>query len=170
MKITLFLAMSANGIIARENSGEDFLSDENWKMFCKLVEETGCLITSRKAYGTVKQWKDFNFDKINAKKIIVSRNKSLKLKDNYYLASSPKDSIKKVQELKFDKAILSSGSELNRSFMDTGLINNIILNIEPAILGRGIKLFSNKNFYTKLKLLSLTKRKGIVQLRYKVIK
>ena len=35
MKIILYMAQTMNGIIARENYNEDFLSDINWKVFCQ---------------------------------------------------------------------------------------------------------------------------------------
>lgn len=56
MKTTLYMATSANGIIARENGDEDFLSHENWKKFCELANEFGNFIVGRKTYDAVKKW------------------------------------------------------------------------------------------------------------------
>ena len=67
------MAMSLNGIIARSNGDEDFLSVVDWENFSELTEKTGCLITSRKTYENVKNWNDKSFDDINAIKIVVSK-------------------------------------------------------------------------------------------------
>ena len=40
MKVILYMAMSLNGYIARENGDEDFLSHENWNTFCELANPT----------------------------------------------------------------------------------------------------------------------------------
>jgi len=38
------MAISVNGIIARENGEEDFLSHANWIEFAKFSNKVGCLI------------------------------------------------------------------------------------------------------------------------------
>ena len=169
MKVILFMTQTINGIIARKNFKEDFLSDENWKEFLKLIKETNCFIVGRKTYQEVQKWKDFNFDNIKATKIIVSHNK-IKLNPNYILANSPKDAINKAKKLNFKKVILTGGSTLNSSFMKNNLIDEIILNVEPCVLGKGINIFNEDNFENKLKLFKVKKFKsGIVQLYYKII-
>ena len=50
MKVILYIAQTINGVIARENYDEDFLSDINWKVFVKLTEKIGCFIVGRKTY------------------------------------------------------------------------------------------------------------------------
>jgi len=44
MKVVLYTAISINGIIARENNEEDFISHENWKEFIRLSKEIGCIV------------------------------------------------------------------------------------------------------------------------------
>ena len=50
MKVILFMAISLNGIIARENNEEDFLSNKNWQMLVKLTNRTGCVIWGHKTH------------------------------------------------------------------------------------------------------------------------
>src|SRR3989338_242156 len=169
MKTILYMAITANGMIARENNQEDFLSHENWKVFVKLAESAGCFIIGRKTYEEVKKWEEYNFDSVNARKIIVSRDKGYKPAVGYTTAISPKDALQKASRLSFKRVLLAGGSILNSSFMNEGLIDEIILNIEPYILGKGISLFTSHNFEGKLKLIKATAlKRGIVQLHYKV--
>ena len=163
--------MSLNGYIAEENGSEDFLSHDNWEKFCALAKEHGNFIVGRKTYEAVSGWDDgTSFDDITGvKKVIISREEDYKLKDGYILADSPKDALSKLEG--FDSALVVGGSTINSAFMKKGLIDEIILNIEPAILGSGIPLFTKDDFYKKLEfVLSEQSENGIVTLRYKVKK
>ncbi|MDP3734126.1 MAG: dihydrofolate reductase family protein [Nanoarchaeota archaeon] len=170
MKVILYMAQTINGIIARENYNEDFLSHQNWNIFVTLAEDIGCFIVGKKTYEVVKKWEKYNFDSLNAKKIIVSRGKMSKLKNSYIYAHSPKEALDKAFELGFRKVLLAGGGTLNSSFIKAGLVDEIILNIEPFVLGRGIRIFSEEAFENKLQLRNVKKLNGIVQLHYKVRK
>ena len=47
MNVTLWMAMSMNGIVARENQSEDFLSSSDWELFLELVRSSDALIWGR---------------------------------------------------------------------------------------------------------------------------
>ncbi|MBI4128939.1 MAG: hypothetical protein HY460_02700, partial [Parcubacteria group bacterium] len=103
------MAMSVNGITARNNNKEDFLSDKNWDVFCKLAKKHGCFVVGRKTYEIVMRlYKDYNFDDVKARKIIVSSG-GFKAKD-FIAATSPKDAIEKARRMGFKRILLSGGS------------------------------------------------------------
>lgn len=170
MKTILFMAMSLNGIIADKSGGEDFLSDANWECFSTLAKEHGCFIVGRKTYEIVQKWPDFNFDSIDAElKIVISSDKSLKLHSPFLLADSPKDAIEKAMASGFKSAILAGGSTINSAFMVENLIDEVIINIEPAILGSGIPVFGESEFEKHLSLIETVKiTDDILRVRYKV--
>lgn len=172
MKIVLFMAMSLNGIIANKHGDENFLSDANWKSFSELAKEHGCFIVGRKTYEAVSKWPDFNFDGIDAKlKIVISGDENLKLEPPFVIAASPKDAIEKARAMNFESAILAGGSTLNRAFLTENLIDEIIINIEPAIIGSGIHLFAEGEFEKRLFLIESSKiTDDIFQVKYKVNK
>ena len=170
MKVILYMAQTINGIIARNNYEEDFLSHENWKVFLGLAKDMGCFVVGRKTYEEVKKWKDYNFDKINATKIIISNSPDFKLDKGYTLATSPEEAIKKASKLGFKKILLTGGGTINSAFMKNGLVDEIIIDIEPFVLGNGIRILSQEDFESRLKLLNVTKLKSeIIQLHYKII-
>jgi len=170
MKVTLYMAMSANNMIARENGDEDFLSHENWITFTNLAESFGCFIIGRKTYDVVKKWEDYNFDDIKSKKIIVTKNTKFKAPKGYTSVKSPADGIEKAGQFGFKNVLLTGGAQINSAFMKAGLVDEVILNIEPTIIGKGISLFSEDNFESKLSLVNIKKLVQIVQLHYKVLK
>ena len=170
MKVTLYMAISADGFIARKNGDEDFLSHENWNKFCELANVYKNFIVGRKTYEAVKNWEDgYGFDDLNVEKIIISQNTSYTLDSSYTLAVSPQDALAKLKEKGFNEVLLTGGSSLNTAFAKAGLINEIILNIEPVFIGNGIPLFSLDEFELPTELVTISRNNtGIVTLHYKV--
>ena len=172
MKVILLMAMSLNGMIARKDGDEDFLSHANWQSFSESAKQHGCFITGRKSYEIVETWPDYNYSSIDAKlKIIVSRNSVLELQTPFVRASSPKDAIEIAKAENISSAILVGGSSNNSAFMAENLVDEVILNIEPAIIGKGIPIFAESEFDRRLSFIDATKiADGILQVKYKVIK
>ena len=166
------MATSLNGKIAGKNGNEDFLSHANWVSFDELVKEYGCFIIGRKTYEAVQKWPDYNFNDIEAKlKIVVSNDKDLKLDPPFLVANSPKDAIEKAVAMNFEIAILTGGSTINSAFITENLIDEIILNIEPAIIGSGVPLFAESAFEKRLSFIeSVRIADDILQVKYKVNK
>ena len=173
MKTILYMGIALNGIIAREDGGEDFLSDKNWETFAELAKKYGNFIVGRKTYEAVKKWdEDYSFDDLTGiEKIIISQDLSYQLDEGYTLAQSPQDATLKLKQKGFESALVTGGSATNTAFMKEGLLDEILLNIEPTIVGKGISLFSSADFESRLKLIEMKKLDDdIVQLHYKVIK
>ena len=171
MKTTLYMAISANGIIATETGDENFLSHENWKKFCELARKYGNFVVGRKTYEAVKKWDGgYNFDDlVGVEKVVISQDKSLQLDKGYVLASSPQDALAKLS--RFENVLVTGGSNINSAFAKANLLDKIILNVEPVFVGKGIPLFAPQDFEIKTKLLSVDKSEsGIITLRYEVLK
>lgn len=166
------MAISLNGIIARENNEEDFLSHENWITLVDLAHKTGCMIWGRKTHELVKTWDKQYFEGIKGiRAVIVSTNLNYEVGEGFELASSPKEALEKLKKEGFSTAMLTGGATLNSSFAKLGLIDEIILNIEPVVVGKGIPLFFPKQFDLNLQLLKTKRLKNnILQLHYKVKK
>lgn len=170
MKVTLYMAMSVNGYIARENGDEDFISHENWETLGDLAREYGCLVIGRKTFEAVKMWgEEYSFDSFkDAEKVIVTRNKNFQAGENYTIADSPQEAVERLSGRGFERILVTGGATINSAFMKEGLIDEMILNVEPFVLGRGIRLFTEENFENKLKFISAEEiGGGIIQLRYK---
>jgi len=170
MKITLYMAMSLNGYIAEENGSEDFLSHANWEKFCSLAQEHGNFIVGRKTYEAVKNWDEgFGFDDLKGiKKVIISQDENYKSDEGYILATSPKDAFAKLKD--FESVLVTGGSTINTAFIKENFLNEIILNIEPALIGKGVPLFAQDDFSKKLQFISSEESNGIVTLHYRVVK
>jgi dihydrofolate reductase len=171
MKVTMFMAMSVNGITARSKGEEDFLSDINWESFVKLSKKKKCIIVGRKTYDAVRKWNDFSFDDIKCKKIIVSRRNNINIGQDYIIANSPNDAVKKANNLGLREVLLVGGSKLNGSFLKEKLVDEIILNVEPVLVDKGIGLADGEFSDVELELVETKDLGGgIIQLHYEVKK
>jgi riboflavin biosynthesis pyrimidine reductase len=69
-----------------------------------------------------------------------------------------------------ENILVTGGATINSAFMKEGLIDEVILNVEPFLLGDGIPVFSREDFENKLELLGSEKLgDGIIQLHYRVL-
>lgn len=171
MKVILSMAVSANGIIATNDGEEEFLSDETWNRFVERAKEIGCVVWGRKTYDAVMSYDQRYIDDIkDVKKIVVSKS-NLLLSDTCFVAASPKDAIKQLETQGFENILISGGATLNSEFAKLNLIDEIILDINPVIVGSGIPLFLPSDFELKLKLKETKKIEGNnIELVYEVIK
>ncbi len=167
MKVVLYMAITANGYIAKENN-ETSWSDEEWKSFSEKVKEIKNLIIGRKTFEIMEQEKEFK--KIdNPFTVVVSDKKENN--SNFEFVSSPEQALNLLKEKGFSEVLVAGGGMLNSSFLQKGLVDEIYLDVEPFLFGKGIKLFAENDFETNLELLE-TKQlsKNTIQLHYRILK
>jgi dihydrofolate reductase len=164
--------MSVNGYIARENREEDFLSEDNYETFVGLANQSGAAVWGRRTHETMRDYGKEALDKIkNIKKIVISRDDKFKIEEGFDLSKSPKEAIEKLESQGLKEVILTGGSNLNSSFARENLIDEIILNLQAVIVGKGLPVFYPEDFDLNLTLKEIKKISDqIVQLHYIVNK
>jgi dihydrofolate reductase len=170
MKVILYMAMTVNGLIANLDDSVDFLMPEESKSYVSHVVEAGALIVGRRTYEILSQRPEFQeFSKADVKIVVVSQS-NFKLKDlNHLVAHSPKDALEALSN--FETVIVAGGAKLNASFLAENLIDELYLDIEPALLGKGIPLFDRIDFDCALTFLSSKNlSENEIQLHYKILK
>ncbi|MDP1722507.1 MAG: dihydrofolate reductase family protein [Candidatus Gottesmanbacteria bacterium] len=138
----------------------------------KAPGQTAVSFTGEKTYEIIKTWGQEYLDDLKGiKVIIVSTNNKFEVGEGFTLAQSPQDALAQARHFGVKCVTLTGGSHINSSFAKLGLIDEVILNVEPVIIGEGIPLFAPTFFDLKLELLSMTQSKGkTIQLHYKVVK
>lgn len=168
MKVILYMAMTANGFIARTDNDTSFISKEEWNSYSAAVQAAGNVIIGRRTYDIITKQPEFQEFK-NVKVVIVSHESFEPLGENHIIASSPEKALGLLKD--FDEVIVAGGATLNASFLKENLIDEICLDIEPTLLGAGIPLVSDSGFEKSLKLLGTKQISGNeIQLHYQVIK
>jgi len=171
MKKVLYMAITLNGIIAKDDDSADFLTPTEAESYVSNVCEAGALIVGRRTYEVLSEQPEFQkFIEKGIKIVAVSKGNTLKLKDpSHRIAKSPQEAVELLSDL--DRVIIAGGGKLDASFMEAGLIDEIYLDIEPALVGQGIPLFNGEDFDVSLKFLGHKMLSdNEIQLHYEVMK
>jgi dihydrofolate reductase len=168
MKIILFAAISANGMIAKSDDDTSWVSKEEWDTYSAAVRSAGCLIVGRRTYHILTKQPEFVEFK-DVKLVAVSKKDFQTLAPNHFVAHSPREALALLKG--FKEVVVAGGGILNASFLAENLVNEIYLDVEPIILGDGIPVFKDKNFERKLKFIGQKKiTDNEIQLHYEVLK
>jgi dihydrofolate reductase len=69
-----------------------------------------------------------------------------------------------------NEVVIGGGSTLNAGFLEEHLIDEIYLDVEPLIFGKGIELFKDTDTETKLELLETASvSRNVIRLHYRVV-
>jgi dihydrofolate reductase len=161
------MATTANGYIAKENDDTSWISMEEWNSYSSIVRKAGNLVIGHRTYEILTKQPEFS-ELSEVKIVIVSSNDFQILSSNHIIVKTPQEALGVLKD--FEEIIVAGGGNLNASFMQEKLIDEIYLDIESTILGKGIKLFADGDFEVKLELIgSKNITKDEIQLHYKVL-
>ncbi len=168
MKVILYMAVTANGMIADNDDEAKFLTPEEAASYCSVVRTAGCLIVGRRTYHILTKQPEFQEFK-DAKLVVMSHGDVELVDPRHQVARTPQEAVDLLSD--FREVIIAGGGIANASFLAADLVDEIYLDIEPALLGNGIPLFKGQDFERKLKLLGHKMlSENEIQLHYQVIK
>jgi dihydrofolate reductase len=167
MKVILYMAMTVNGMIATTRDNTPW-SKVEWKSFNRFIKKRKNIIIGRRTYELMKKSGDLSgLDKIY---VIVVSSRDKKSSECIFV-TTPRMALEVAKKIGFKEVVIAGGSKLNASFVKEGLIDDIYLDVEQMIFGKGVNLFGGEDFHVKLRLVGTRKLSpGIIQLHYKVLK
>ncbi|HED36674.1 MAG TPA: dihydrofolate reductase [Ignavibacteria bacterium] len=167
-KVILYMAISLNGMIAKSDDDTNWISKEEWDSYSLAVRTAGNLIVGHRTYNILTKQPEFSEFK-DVKLVVVAQEDFETLSPNHLVAHSPKEALELLND--FEQVIVAGGGVLNASFVEENLIDEIYIDVEPIILGKGISLFWNKDFERNLKLIGQKKiTDNEIQLHYEIKK
>ena len=170
------MAMTVNGFVADSHDEVGFVSKASWEMYHTFVTKVGALIVGRRTYELMVEAGEVGEDggtHRDVQIVVVTRKKDFLPHGPAMVADSPARALELLSAKGFEEAILGRGGSLNGSFMREALVDEIILDVEPAVIGEGIKLFgeSDGGIEAKVKLMESKEfAPGEMRLHYKVEK
>lgn len=171
MRVILYMAMTANGFIAKKNGDTGFASQTEWRSFRAMIRQIGNMVVGRKTYALMQRNGELrSLESIRV--IILTRTGAFRGDHSRHTAArSPETALRILKREGFQNVLIAGGGITNTSFAKQKLINEFFLDIEPVIIGDGIPLFRGLNFGMQLRLLG-TKRlsRNELQLHYRVVK
>ncbi len=165
------MAISANGLIAKNDDNTDWISDVEWKSYVEACQKAKAMIIGRRTYEILT--KQAGFEELDGVKIVaVTQQENLELVDDIHqTANSPHDALVCLEG--FEEVVIAGGAKLNQSFLQENLVDEIYLDVEPVILSEGIPLLAPGDKSLDVSLEFLGQRMigtQVVQLHYKVNK
>lgn len=168
MKTILYMAMTANGYIAKKDDNTSWISNKEWDSYSAMIRKVGYMIIGHRTYDILTKQPEFNELK-DVKIVVVSHQDFKTLANNHLTARTPQEALGLLKDS--DEVVVAGGGQINSAFIKEGLIDEIYLDIEPIVFGKGIQLFAPEDFEYQLELLETTKLDAnIIQLHYAVKK
>lgn len=171
MKVILYMGITPNGFIAKEDGDSEWTSEEDLQGFKNYSKSVGNIIMGSNTFKAAGSYGYFPFpDTLNV--VMTHQNIENIFGDRViFIDKSPQEVLKMLEEKGFGTAFLAGGGKINSSFIKEGLIDEVYLDVEPLLFGKGIPVFSPVDFELNLELLEVNKlNPNTVQLHYKVKK
>lgn len=171
-KIILGLAASLDNYIARENGAVDWLKMEDLTEAADELREffssIDTVLTGCKTYEKGLELGQNGYDGLM--NYVFTRTPRESKKDNVrFITEGVKEFVENLKKQDGKNMCLTGGGILTKTFFEENLIDEIILGIQPTILGAGIPLFLPNDKQIDLELFDVkTRRSGTVQISYRV--
>ena len=170
--LVLYIAMSLDGFIAKENGDISFLSivedpteDYGYEKFANTIDT---VIMGRKTYEKILSMGPYPHPGI--KSYVLSKSREGNDENVEFYNGDLKLLIQNLKAQNGKNIFIDGGAETVNELMKQDLIDKYIISIIPVHLGDGIRLFKQERPEQKLKLISSEAfPSGLVQLSYERI-
>ena len=179
MKVSVFIATSLDGFIARRDGSIDWLNEANAMLpegedcgFMAFMDSVDTLIMGRKTYEQVLSFGQWPYG--DTPVVVLSHN-SIEIPSHLldtvsHSAELPSVLLKRLAANDVKHVYVDGGGTI-QSFLAESLIDEITITRIPVVIGDGIPLFAPMAEYIKLVHLGTTAYEfGFVQSRYSVNK
>ena len=139
MKVVLLMALTADGMIARDpNHFPDWTSKQDKAMFKQVTQKAGVIVMGRRTYDAIGK------PLPGRRNVVMTRNKQRRSShpDLVYTGSEPADLLASLEAEGFVEVILAGGATINTLFAQKGLIDEIQVTYSPKVFGSGLPLFA----------------------------
>jgi len=170
-KISVYIATSIDGYIARKDGGLDWLEsipinpDEDYG-FKDFMASVDVLILGRNTYDVVSGFDEWPYQ---GKRVVVMSQKLKEVREEAELFSGDIHALLLKLHTEGTTHIYVDGGVIISKFLEMGLVDQIIITVIPTILGTGIRLFNPMiNGHDCRLASSQSYPNGLVQLRYEL--
>lgn len=176
-KVSVFIAISLDGYIARTNGDLDWLDAANATVpagedcgYQSLMQTVDVLVMGRKTYEKVLSFGPWSYGETA---VIVLSSTPITFPDELpatvtHSSENPRTLCERLSRDGIDHIYIDGGNTIQR-FLSAGLVDELTITVIPILLGAGISLFGSLDTDMRLSCVD-TKRYefGFVQLKYRV--
>ncbi|MDY0932397.1 dihydrofolate reductase family protein [Chryseobacterium sp. CFBP8996] len=172
-KVSLFIATSLDGYIAKPNDDLSFLKivekeGEDYG-YTEFTETIDTLIIGRKTYDYVlKELGPSHYDNGKRDVYVITRTEKPNVGRTTFYTGNLTDLVKQLQSENGKNIYCDGGSEIINELLKNDLVDEFIISIVPVLLGNGTRLFKDGRPEQELQFVSAkTYETGLTQLYYK---
>ncbi len=162
-------AISLDGFICTNDGNSDWVVDDD--IFEIEVAQHDCIVVGRATY---EQYEGEIYPVPGAANVVLTGDPSDFEEEQtdtlLFLSGQPQSSLQQIREKNMKTVLLVGGSDTNARFAAAGLIDNVILDVHPILLGGGKRLLGGYVEQIELEKLQTTQHDGFTQIRAKVKK
>lgn len=168
-RVKLSVATSLDSYLARVDGGYDWIRMDQDYGFKEFSESVDTVLMGRKMHDLMRHRGIPAFHGIH--NYVFSRTLSgVGPGDVTYVSENKKEFIHKLRHEPGKDLWLAGGGELIGAFLQAGLVDQVLLSVQPVLLGEGIPLFPCNFPQTNLRLVeSKAYPTGVVMLAYDVV-
>lgn len=169
MKIIVYLAASANGLISNKRNVPDWLSNEYSERFMAMSQQAKAVIMGKTTYNILAP--DYLPLKDEGILVVLTHDTSAtRVQSNViFTDESPQAIAVMLESQGYSEAVIIGGTATVSEFMKAGLVNELILVVEPVLFGAGLPLLKDIDHEYSLSLYDVKKLNDhTVQLHYRL--
>lgn len=161
-----FVAASVDGKISLfRKRPPRWTSREDWRFFQKSLSHFDAVVVGRNTY-------EASAERLRSRNTFVlsSRPRTISRRGTVTFVNPNKANISKLLE-KYEVIAVLGGGKVYRFMLESGLLDEIFVTVEPLIFGRGKEMFVGGARTTRMNLLSVKRlnRRGTILLHYKIV-
>ncbi len=174
-KVIYALAASLDGFIATSEGGVEWLKmqdlEEGAEEMGEFFSGIDTILYGRKTFEKGLEMDDSGTEFKGIRNVVFSRSKTFAPIGNVeFVEGDAAEYVRNLKEADGKNILLMGGGEIAGFFMKKGLIDELIVGIQPVALGDGIPLFSGPLEITELERTGVKlRRSGTVQVSYRDI-
>ncbi len=172
-KLSLFIATSLDGYIAKPNDDLSFLKlvekeGEDYG-YAKFTDTIDTIILGRKTYDYVlKEIGSSHYDNGKRNVFVITRTKRPSVGKTTFYTGNLTELVQRLKSESGKNIYCDGGAEIVNELLKSDLIDEFIISIVPVLVGNGTRLFKDGSPEQQLELVnSKTFDTGLTQLHYK---
>lgn len=171
MRISIYIAVSTNGMISNPRNVPDWLSPEYGLGFMEICRKTKAVIMGKTTYNILAP--DHLPLKEEGTTVVLTTDEQAK-SDNatvVFTKSKAPEIAEMLAKRGHTEAVIIGGMMTMSEFINANLVDDIYFVMEPVLFGSGLPLLKNVQLELKLNLLEMTRlNQNTVQLHYEIQK
>lgn len=172
-KLSLFIATSLDGYIAKPNDDLGFLKlvekeGEDYG-YAKFTANIDTIIIGRKTYDwVVREIGASHYNNGDRNVYVITKTKRQNVGKTIFYTGNPIELVQQLKNGNGKDIYCDGGAEIVNELLKSDLIDEFIISIVPVLVGDGIRLFKDGRPEQQLELVnSKTFDTGLIQLHYR---